>query len=83
MVTLTIDEALDAQLEQVSLRAGRAKSDVVADVLHRYVQAEQRRRQPIDPALVTLYSQLAEEDVALAEAGMDDYARQLNEADKA
>ncbi len=83
MVTLTIDEALNAQLEQVSARAGRPKSDVVADALHRYVQAEQRRQQALDPALVALYHQLAEEDVALAEAGMDDYARHLEEADKA
>ena len=42
MVTLTIDEALDAELERVSTRKGRAKSDIVADALRQYVQAEQR-----------------------------------------
>ena len=83
MVTLTIDEALDAELERVSTRKGLAKADVVADALRRYVQADQRSRTPIDPSLIALYSQLAAEDVALAEAGMDDYARQLAEADKA
>lgn len=83
MVTLTIDEALDAELERVSLRKGRAKADVVADVLRQYVQAEQRRQDPLDPALIALYSQLADEDVALAEAGMEDYVRQLAEADQA
>ena len=83
MVTLTIDEALDAELERVSTRKGLAKADVVADALRRYVQAEERRQTPLDAALISLYSQLADEDVDLAEAGMDDYARQLAEADKA
>jgi metal-responsive CopG/Arc/MetJ family transcriptional regulator len=83
MATLTIDEGLDAELERVSTRKGRPKADVVADALRQYVQAEQRRQSLLDPALIALYSQLADEDVALAEAGMDDYARQLAEADKA
>lgn len=81
MVMLAIDEALDAQLELVSTRKGRAKSDVVADILRQYVQTEQRRQQALDPALIAMYSQLTDEDVALAEAGMDDYNRQLQEAD--
>ena len=83
MVTLTIDEALDAELERVSIRKGLAKADVVADALRQYVQAEQRRQSLLDPDLIALYSQLADEDVALAETGMDDYARQLAEADAA
>ena len=83
MVMLAIDEALDAQLELVSARKGRAKSDIVVEALHQYVQKEQRRQQPLDPALFALYSQIADEDVALAEAGMDDYNRRLQEADRA
>ena len=83
MVTLTIDEALDAELERVSTRKGRTKSDIVAHALRQYVEAEQRRQSPLDPALIALYNQLADEDVALAEVGMDDYARQLAKADKA
>ena len=83
MATLTIDEALDSELELVSVRKGIAKADVVADILRQYVQAEQRRCAPIDPALIALYSQLADEDVALAEAGMNEYVRQLAEADAA
>jgi metal-responsive CopG/Arc/MetJ family transcriptional regulator len=83
MVTLTIDEALDAELERVSTRKGRTKDEVVADVLRQYVQSEQRRQLQIDPALISLYNQLADEDIALAETGMNDYARHLAEADKA
>ena len=83
MATLTVDEELDAELERVSTRKGRTKADVVADALRQYVQTEQRRQTPFDPALIALYRQLADEDVALAEAGMDDYVRQLAEADKA
>ncbi len=83
MVTLAIDETLDTELELVSTRKGRSKSDIVAEVLRRYVQTEQRRHQPLDPALIAAYSQLAEEDIALAEAGMEDYQRQLEEADNA
>jgi len=75
MVTLTIDEALDAELERVSTRKGRSKADVVADALLQYVQAEEQRQALLDPAIIALYSQLVDEDVALAEAGMDDYAR--------
>lgn len=78
MVTLAIDEALDTELELVSTRKGRSKSDVVAEVLRRYVQTEQRRQQPLDPALIALYSQFADEDVALAESGMDDYHRTVD-----
>jgi len=83
MVTVAIDDALDAQLEIVSNRKGRAKSDVVVEALRQYVKTEQRKQQLQDPALIALYQQLADEDTALAEEGMDDYSRQLEAADKA
>ncbi len=83
MVTLTIDETLNEQLELVSNRKGRAKSEVVVEVLLHYVQAEQLKHQLQEPALIALYKQLADEDVALAEEGMDDYNRQFEQADKA
>ncbi len=42
----------------------------------------ERLRQSLqDPALVALYQELAGEDLALAEAGMGDYQRGLQEAD--
>ncbi len=45
--------------------------------------ASERPRQSLqDPALVVLYQELAEEDLALAEAGMGDYQRGLQEADR-
>ncbi len=73
MVTLAIEDALNAELERVAAQKGRANSDVAAEALRQYVQTERRKEQAVNPALIALYSQLADEDVALAEAGMEDY----------
>lgn len=83
MATLTIDETLNEQLELVSNRKGRVKSEVVVEVLLHYVQSEQRKHQLLDPALIALYTELVDEDIALAEEGMEEYYRQLEEADEA
>ena len=83
MVTLTIDETLNAQLELVSNRKGQAKAEVVAEVLRHYVQSEQSKLQLQYPALIALYKELADEDVALAEEGMDEYSRQLEDDNNA
>ena len=82
MVTVALDDMLDAQLELVSSRKGRAKSDVVIEALRQYVKTEQRKQQLQNPALIALYQQLADEDTALAEEGMDGYCQQLVAADK-
>jgi len=42
---------------------------------------EQLRRTLLDPDLAELYQELQEEDQELANQGMDDYNRLLNEAD--
>ena len=82
MFTLAIDEALDRQLEIVSAWKGRAKSDVIVEVLRHYVQTEKRKQQLLDPALTALYSQLADEDVALAGSDIEGYAKQLEDAER-
>lgn len=82
MVIIAIDDLLDVQLELVSTSKGRTKSDIVMEALREYVKKEKRNRLLLDPALITLYVHLADEDVALAESGIVDYYRQLEYADK-
>ena len=82
-LSLDVDDQLDAALEAVSVGKGRAKADIITQVLRQYVQTERLRQSLQDPALVALYQELAEEDVQLAEEGMGDYQRMLTEADRA
>ena len=79
---LVLDEELNAALEAVCAAQGRDKAQVAAEALRRYVAAEQRSRRLRDPDLAALYHQLADEDVALAEVGIADYAAGLTEADR-
>lgn len=89
MVTLPLllDEDLDATLETLSSQQGRNKADIAVEALRKFLltnqQTEQRRRALQDPTLIALYQQLAEEDVALAEAGLADYVQGLEETDRA
>jgi hypothetical protein len=48
-----------------------------------YIEEEQMRSNLQDPEIVDLYRELAEEDVALAEEGIAEYGRMLDEADRA
>ena len=82
-LSVVVDDQLDAALDAVSVGKGRAKSDIITQVLRQYVQTERLRQSLQDPALITLYQELAEEDVQLAEEGMADYQRMLKEADHA
>jgi CHASE3 domain sensor protein len=80
-LSLMVDDQLDAALEAVSSGKGRAKSDVITQVLHQYVQTERLRQSLQDPSLAALYEDLAAEDVQFSEEGMADYQRMLTEAD--
>lgn len=80
---VVLDDDVDAGLEDVSLRQGRAKIDMAAEILRKYVQTERLRQSLQDPALTALYRELAAEDVELAEAGMADYQHGLEQADQA
>jgi hypothetical protein len=77
-----LDPVLDTALEELCARKGRDKASVVADLIRRYVQKEQLHSALQDPALGQLYQELAAEDVALAEAGMQEYDQRLREADE-
>lgn len=80
-LSLRLDDELDAALEAVCKEQGRDKADVVTDIVRKYVETEHLKRALQDHALAELYQQLAAEDVALAEEGMAEYQRILEEAD--
>ncbi len=80
---IVLEDDVDDALEAVSSGLGRLKIDLAADVLSKYVRAERLRQSLQNPFLVALYQELAMEDVALAEEGMADYQRGLEQADKA
>lgn len=80
-VLLNLDDELDAALETVCAERGRDKTDVVREVVRKYVEVERLKRSLQDPSLAELYQQLAAEDVALAEEGMASYRQMLEEAD--
>ena len=79
---LDLDDELDAALDAVSLEQGRAKVELVLDLVRKYVEAEKLKRTLQDPALIALYNELAAEDIALAEQGLADYSRGLQSADQ-
>lgn len=80
---IELDDALDATLDAVCAEQGRDKSEVVKDILTRYLETQRERRACVDPAHVELYHDLAGADVALAEEGLADYQRMLQETDRA
>ena len=81
-LTLVVDDDLDTALEAASAKQGRDKADIALELLRKSMEAERLKAALLDPSLVKLYEKLADEDVALAEAGMADYQKQLGEADR-
>ena len=79
---LALDDELDADLSAVSEGQGRTKHEIATEVLRKYVRTERLRLSLQDPKLITLYEELADEDVILAELGMADYQQGLLEADR-
>lgn len=80
---LVLDDDLATSLQTISAGQGRAETELVMEMLRRYVRAEQLRQALQDPALIALYHELADEDAHMAEEGLANYARQLEEADQA
>jgi len=78
---LKLDDDLNAALDQVCAGQGRDKESLATQLLRQYVNLEQLKRTLLDPDLADLYQELQEEDQELANQGMDDYNRLLNEAD--
>ena len=82
-IQVPLDDAVSEALETLCADQQRDKEGMVRELVNRFVATEQARRVLQNPDLISLYDQLADEDVALAEAGMSDYHRLLIEADKA
>jgi metal-responsive CopG/Arc/MetJ family transcriptional regulator len=77
-----IDDELDAALDVVCAEHGLKKTELVVDIVRKYVETERLKRALQDPSLAALYEQLAAEDVSLAEEGMADYQQILESADE-
>jgi metal-responsive CopG/Arc/MetJ family transcriptional regulator len=77
---------LDAQsletLDSLCTGRGLDRTTLVMDIVQRYLEQERRRRALDDPTLAALYHALEAEDLALAEAGLDEYQRLVIEADR-
>jgi predicted DNA-binding protein len=80
-ISLKLDDDVNAELEALCAAEGRDKDDVVGEVVRKYVETVRLRRALEDPALSELYQELADEDSALAEEGIVEYARLLKSAD--
>jgi hypothetical protein len=83
VISLRLEDDVDAALEAMCMEQGRDKADVVSEVVRRYVETARLQRALDDPALAGLYRELATDDVALAEEGMAEYRRLLKTADGA
>ncbi len=71
-------EALKQDLDQLN----HSQLQKVADFIDFLKFRDQRRRVVLDPTqLSALFAEFAEEDRALAEAGMSDYAAMLHQED--
>ena len=81
-IAIQMDDELNAALEQICSQRKLDKSQVAADVLKRYVETEQLIGSLRDPALIAAYQELAAGDVNLAEQGMKEFHRILEEADQ-
>ena len=84
MKTLPVnfDDELDAALDAVCAEQGLEKTELVIDIVRKYLQAECLKRNLQDPDLIALYEQLADEDVGLAEEGITEYRQVLETADQ-
>lgn len=81
-IAIQMDEELNAALEQICSQRKLDKSRMVADILRRYVETERLAGSLRDPALMRAYQELSAEDVNLAEQGMKEFHRILEEADQ-
>ena len=82
-ISLKLDDDVDAELEALCAAEGRDKSDVVTEVVRKYVETVRLRRALEDPALTRLYEELADDDAALADENIAEYGRLLKSADDA
>lgn len=83
VITLNLDDELNAFLEELCAFRRLEKQQVIADLLRKYLAAERLSGSLKDPALVSEYKELVFEDAALAEEGVAEYREMLRKADSA
>ena len=74
---ITLDEATEAGLHQLSAQEGRQASEYVARLVDRAVRASQPEPAYDIDALKAAYAEFAEEDLALSEATVAEHAELL------
>ena len=82
-LTITIDEATEADLQRLSAKEGRAASEYAARLLARAVRAARPKPVYDMDVLKTVYAEFAEEDMALSEASVAHHAELLAQEDRA
>ena len=82
-ISFNLEDDLDSALAELCTAQGREKSQLLGDLLRRYVESEKLKRTLLNPELVQLYQELAPEDVELAEEGISEYRQILDQADRA
>ena len=80
---ITIDEATEAGLQQLSAKEGRQASEYAARLVARAVRASQPDPVYDIDALKAAYAEFAEEDLALSEATVAEHAELLAHEDRA
>jgi predicted transcriptional regulator len=81
-ILVALDDDLSANLHALCAGQGREPSVLVAELVEKYVEAERLKQSLAKPETAAFYEELANEDLALAEGGLDDYEKQLDEADQ-
>ena len=79
---LHLDDSLAESLFVLSVNRNTAPEAIVGEAVRRYVDGQNATVALESSALVTLYGELAGEDLALAEAGLQDYQGMLHSADE-
>jgi len=82
-LTVSLDDDLDTALGALCAEEGRQRGEFESDVLRRFVERERLAREVQDPAWQAAYRELEQEDIAMSEEGMADYAEGLRQADQA
>ncbi len=80
-LAVQLDDGIATALEKLAGDRGCAPADIAANALRRIVEQEQLRQFMQDPCNEQLIRELDEENVALAEEGMAEYAEMLRKAD--
>lgn len=82
-LTVCLDDELDTALEALCTEEGRQRGEFESEVLRQFVERERLARQVQDPAWQAVYREVEQEELAMAEEGMAEYAERLRQLDHA